>query len=187
MKKILVLGGAGYIGSHTCKRLRASGFDPVAFDNLSEGYAEFVKWGELIVGDIRCKSDLLSALARVRPAAVIHFAAYAYIGESVTNPGKYYENNTLGSLNVVQSLCDSGNIPLIFSSTCATYGIPDSKSISEDCAVQPINPYGRSKLMVEQILQDFSSAHGIRCACLRYFNAAGADPEGEIGLSLIHI
>ena len=181
MNKILVLGGAGYIGSHTCKRLRAAGFDPVTFDDLSEGYAEFVKWGELITGDIRNKSDLAAAVSRIRPDAVIHFAAYAYVGESVEDPGKYYENNTLGSLNVTQVLRDAGNIPLIFSSTCATYGIPESGLISENSPVQPINPYGRSKLMVEQILEDFSSAYGLRSVSLRYFNAAGADPDGEIG------
>ena len=181
MRKILVLGGAGYIGSHTCKRLRASGFDPITFDNLTEGYADFVKWGDLIVGDIANKADLDKALKRVQPDAVIHFAAFAYVGESVTNPSKYYENNTVGSLRVAQALRDAGNIPLIFSSTCATYGVPASGVISETSPTCPINPYGRSKLMVEQILEDFSVAHDLRSVRLRYFNAAGADPENEIG------
>lgn len=176
-KKILVLGGAGYIGSHTCKRLHAMGFTPVTFDNLSEGHADFVKWGELIVGDIRSRAALDAAIARVAPAAIIHFAAFAYVGESVTAPAKYYENNTLGSLNVAQAAVAAGNIPVIFSSTCATYGAPDVALISEDTPQAPINPYGHSKRMVEQILSDFSAAYGLRSICLRYFNASGGDPD----------
>ncbi|MEP5153134.1 UDP-glucose 4-epimerase GalE [Planktotalea sp.] len=180
-QKILVLGGAGYIGSHTCKKLQSMGFDPVTFDNLSEGHAEFVKWGELIKGDIRSRADLDNAIARTKPAAIIHFAAFAYVGESVTNPGKYYENNTLGSLNVAQAAVAAGNIPIIFSSTCATYGTPDASLIDENTPQRPINPYGHSKRMVEQVLQDFSSAYGLRSICLRYFNASGDDPELETG------
>lgn len=181
MKKVLVLGGAGYIGSHTCKQLHVMGFAPVTFDNLSEGHVEFVKWGELIVGDIRCKADLKAAIDKVNPVAIIHFAASAYVGESVIHPSKYYENNTLGSLNVAQASVDAGNIPIIFSSTCATYGAPDTVLIDEDTPQTPINPYGHSKRMVEQILQDFSSAYELRSTCLRYFNASGNDPELEIG------
>ncbi|SMX27204.1 UDP-glucose 4-epimerase [Pelagimonas phthalicica] len=180
-QKILVLGGAGYIGSHTCKKLRQKGFDPVTFDNLSDGHGAFVKWGELILGDIRSKPDLDAAIAKVAPAAIIHFAALAYVGESVSDPAKYYENNTLGSLNVVQAAADAGNIPIIFSSTCATYGTPDVSLITEETQQQPINPYGRSKRMVEQILQDFSAAYDLRSVSLRYFNAAGGDADLEVG------
>ncbi len=180
-KKVLVLGGAGYIGSHTCKRLHALGLDPVTFDNFSEGHPEFVKWGDVIVGDIRSRADLDAAIARTAPTAIIHFAASAYVGESVANPSKYYENNTLGSLNVAQASVAAGNVPIIFSSTCATYGAPDVTPIGEDTPLSPINPYGHSKRMVEQILDDFSSAYGLRSIRLRYFNASGSDPELEIG------
>ncbi len=180
-KKVLVFGGAGYIGSHTCKELKANGFDPVAFDNLSEGHADFVKWGDLIVGDIRNPDDLAAAVARVKPLAAIHFAALAYVGQSVTDPEHYYDNNVTGSLNVARALRAAGNVPLIFSSTCATYGAPDVARIAETTSQSPINPYGRSKLMVEQILRDFSDAYGLRSVSLRYFNAAGDDAEGDIG------
>ncbi len=181
MKKVIVFGGAGYIGSHTCKELKASGFDPVAFDNLSEGHAEFVRWGGLIKGDVRNPADITDALDHVRPVAAIHFAAHAYVGHSVTDPSRYYENNVSGSLNVAQALQMAGGIPLIFSSTCATYGAPDSPVIAEDTPQVPINPYGRTKLMVEHILKDFSAAYGFRSVALRYFNAAGDDAQGETG------
>lgn len=181
MQKILVIGGAGYIGSHTCKRLAAQGFQPVVFDNLSEGYAEFVQWGELIRGDIRSPDQLRAALERVRPAAIIHFAAHAYVGESVTDPGKYYDNNVAGALNIACAARDAGNVPVIFSSTCAIYGTPPEGRIDETCPKQPINPYGRSKWMVEQMLADFSDAYGLRSVCLRYFNASGDDPDGDVG------
>jgi UDP-glucose-4-epimerase GalE len=181
MKKVMVFGGAGYIGSHTCKRLAAQGFAPVVFDNLSEGYADFVKWGDLIRGDIRDAAQVTQALAQEQPAAIIHFAAHAYVGESVTDPGKYYENNVMGALNIAQAARDAGNIPLIFSSTCAIYGIPPGDRIDETCPKQPINPYGRSKWMVEQILADFSAAYDLRSVCLRYFNASGDDPDGDVG------
>lgn len=181
MTKVMVFGGAGYIGSHTCKELSAKGFDPVTFDNLSEGHAEFVKWGDLIRGDICNADDIAAAIARVKPAAIIHFAAHAYVGESVTDPAKYYANNVVGSLNVAQAARTAGNVPMIFSSTCAIYGTPPQATITEDTAKAPINPYGHSKLMVEQMLQDFSRAYGLRSVALRYFNAAGDDASGETG------
>jgi len=181
MTRVIVFGGAGYIGSHTCKQLKANGFDPVAFDNLSEGYADLVKWGDLIVGDIRNPADLSAALDRVKPVAAIHFAAHAYVGESVLDPGKYYDNNVAGSLNVAQALRAAGNVPVIFSSSCATYGMPDSTLISETTPQAPINPYGRTKLMVEQILRDFSTAYDLPSVCLRYFNACGDDADGDTG------
>lgn len=178
---VIVFGGAGYIGSHTCKELHKNGFTPVAFDNLSEGYADFVKWGDLITGDI-CNVDQVSAaLDQVKPVAAIHFAAHAYVGESVVEPLKYYENNVFGSLNVIKAARNHGNLPLIFSSTCAVYGVPDVSTIREDSPISPINPYGRSKLMVEHVLEDFSTAYGMRSVILRYFNAAGDDADGDTG------
>ncbi|TCL09051.1 UDP-arabinose 4-epimerase [Shimia isoporae] len=183
MSRVLVFGGAGYIGSHTCKNLSENGFTPVTFDNLSEGHKDHVKWGDLIVGDIRNQDELDKAVAKVRPSAAVHFAACAYVGESVRNPSQYYENNVRGSLNIIQTMHRAGNIPLIFSSSCATYGDPAADRISETTPQNPINPYGRTKLMTEHMLQDFSAAYGLRSVALRYFNAAGADPDGEIGES----
>lgn len=181
MKSVIVFGGAGYIGSHTCKELKANGFHPVCFDNLSEGYAEFAKWGDLIVGDVRNPDDVAAAIAKVKPVAAIHFAAHAYVGESVTDPAKYYDNNLSGSLSIIRAAKAAGNLPLIFSSTCAIYGDPGTAVIHENLPKQPINPYGRSKLMVEQILQDYSDAYDFRSVCLRYFNASGDDADGDIG------
>jgi UDP-glucose-4-epimerase GalE len=181
VNRVIVFGGAGYIGSHTCKELRRAGFDPVAFDDLSEGHAAFVRWGELILGDIRNFGEISDVLSRIRPVAAIHFAAHAYVGQSVRDPAIYYANNVAGSLNVAEALRQAGGIPLIFSSTCATYGIPPGPRITEDLPQVPINPYGRSKLMVEQILEDYSAAYGLRSVALRYFNAAGDDADGETG------
>lgn len=181
MRNILVFGGAGYIGSHTCKQLRLSGFNPISFDNLSEGHTDLVQWGDLIIGDIRSKEDIVAAIQRVAPVAAIHFAAHAYVGESVVDPSKYYSNNVVGSLNIIQALQEANNLPVIFSSSCAIYGTPTTPTISEETPKAPINPYGRSKLMVEQILQDFSAAYDLRSVCLRYFNASGGDAAGETG------
>lgn len=185
MKAVLVTGGAGYIGSHACKALAAAGYEPVAFDNLVYGHEWAVKWGPLVRGDILDRSALDQVFARYQPVAVMHFAAFAYVGESVTDPGKYYRNNVAGTLNLLEALRDHGRdhdmAKFIFSSTCATYGTPAIVPIPENHPQQPINPYGQSKLMIEQMLRDFDVAHGLRSISLRYFNAAGADPDGETG------
>ncbi len=181
MSAILVTGGAGYIGSHACKALAAAGYTPVAYDNLVHGHRQAVKWGPLEAGDISDRTRLDAVIRQWQPIAVMHFAAYAYVGESVTNPGKYYRNNVVGSLVLLEAMRDHGIDKLVFSSTCATYGVPRSQLLTEDHPQFPINPYGASKLMVERMLADFDVAHGLRSVCLRYFNAAGADPDGDIG------
>jgi UDP-arabinose 4-epimerase len=179
--KIIVTGGAGYIGSHVCKVLAAKGFEPIVFDNLSRGNRWAVKWGPFEVGDIADSARLLGVLEQYRPAAVMHFAAYAYVGESVEKPLLYYRNNVTGTASLLQTILDFQAIPFVFSSTCSTYGIPDVVPIPEDHPQRPINPYGFSKLVVERMLADLNSACGLRSVALRYFNAAGADPDGEIG------
>lgn len=178
---ILVTGGAGYIGSHACKALGQSGYTPVAYDNLVYGHREAVRWGPLEVGDIADRGRLDAVIAQYRPAAVMHFAAYAYVGESVQEPAKYYRNNVAGTLALLEAMVDQGIRRIVFSSTCATYGVPEHVPIGEDHPQRPINPYGASKLMIERMLQDFDAAYGLRSISLRYFNAAGADPDGEIG------
>jgi UDP-arabinose 4-epimerase len=180
---ILVTGGAGYIGSHACKALAKAGYTPIAYDNLVYGHEWVVKWGPLQIGDIADRNRLDAVIRQYQPEAVMHFAAYAYVGESMQDPGKYYRNNVVGTLTLLEAMRDHGIDKLIFSSTCATYGIPEQVPITEDHPQRPINPYGMSKLMIEQILQDFDHAHGLRSISLRYFNAAGADPDGEIGES----
>lgn len=180
-KTVLVTGGAGYIGSHACKALARAGYLPVAYDNLVHGHRDAVKWGPLEEGDIADRSRLDAVIVRHRPAAVMHFAAHAYVGESVGDPGKYYRNNVAGSLHLLEAMRDHGIDRMVFSSTCATYGEPQRLPLGEDHPQHPINPYGASKLMVERMLADFGAAHGLRSTCLRYFNAAGADPDGEIG------
>ena len=179
--KILVTGGAGYIGSHACKVLASRGFQPVVFDNLSRGNGWAVKWGPLELGDIANSTRLRAVLEQHRPAAVMHFAAYAYVGESVEDPLLYYQNNVAGSAGLLQTLLNFQTIPVVFSSSCATYGKPETIPISEDHPQLPINPYGFSKLVVERMLADLDAAHGLRSVSLRYFNAAGADPDSEIG------
>ena len=181
MRDILVTGGAGYIGAHACKALAAAGYRPVAFDNLVYGHREAVKWGPLEDGDIADRNRLDAVIDRYDIVAVMHFAAFAYVGESVTDPGKYYRNNVVGTLTLLEAMRDRAIPSLIFSSSCATYGIPDAVPIRESEKQSPINPYGQSKLMSERIIADFGAAHGIRSGLLRYFNAAGADPEGDIG------
>src|SRR5215813_14835896 len=178
---VLVTGGAGYIGSHACKALALAGHHPVAYDNLIHGHRNAVRWGPLEVGDIRDRAGLEQTLRRHRADAVMHFAGFAYVGESVSDPGKYYENNVAGTLSLLEAMrnCNVGCI--IFSSSCATYGIPEHQPIHELIPQQPINPYGMSKFMVERILADYGAAYGLRFALLRYFNACGADPQGEIG------
>jgi len=178
---VLVTGGAGYIGSHTCKALAEYGFLPVTIDNLVYGHESAVKWGPLIKGDINDRDLLDQVFATYAPLAVLHFAAFAYVGESVASPDKYYRNNLVGTITLLDALKAHGCCNLVFSSTCATYGIPHSVPIREEHEQKPINPYGWSKLMIEQIIRDYERAYGIRHATLRYFNAAGADPEGELG------
>jgi UDP-arabinose 4-epimerase len=180
-KTILVTGGAGYIGSHACKALAQAGHVPVAFDNLVYGHRSAVRWGPLEVGDIADRDRLDAVIAHYRPDAVMHFAAYAYVGESVTDPARYYRNNVAGTLTLLEALVHHGVERIVFSSTCATYGIPERTPIDEAHPQQPINPYGASKLMIERMLRDFDVAYGLRSVSLRYFNAAGADPAGEIG------
>lgn len=182
-KNIIVTGGAGYIGSHTCKALARSGFTPVAYDNLVCGHKWAVKWGPLEIGDIADTARLMQVFSKYRPAAVMHFAAFAYVGESVSHPLKYYRNNLGGTLSLLDAMTASGLDKLIFSSTCSTYGMPLEVPITEKHPQNPINPYGASKFMVEQVLKDVGKSHGIQSLALRYFNAAGADPETEIGES----
>ena len=178
---VLVTGGAGYIGSHACKVLARNGYTPICFDNLSRGHAWSVQWGPLEQGDILDGTRLEEVLNRYRPCAAMHFAALAYVGESVAEPALYYHNNVAGSLSLLRALKSAGVRHFIFSSTCATYGTPRQVPITESHPQDPINPYGASKLMIERMLADFSTAYGLRSVSLRYFNAAGADPEGEIG------
>lgn len=179
--KILVTGGAGYIGSHTCKALSRRGFEPVVFDSLENGHGGAVKWGRLERGNLLDATAIGAVFERHDFAAVVHFAAYAYVGQSVVEPAAYYRNNVGGSMNLLDAMRSHGVNNMVFSSTCATYGVPSSTPISEREAMQPINPYGRSKMMIEQLLEDYSRSYGLRACSLRYFNAAGADPEGEIG------
>ncbi|MEW5948866.1 MAG: UDP-glucose 4-epimerase GalE [Thermodesulfobacteriota bacterium] len=182
-KKILIVGGAGYIGSHTNKFLHQKGLETVVFDNLIYGHREFVKWGEFVLGDLADKEHLRLCFKKYPIEAVLHFSAFAYVGESVVNPAKYYQNNVVNTLNLLEVMREYGVKYFIFSSTCATYGIPKTIPITESHPQRPISPYGKSKLMIEQILKDYDPAYGIKHINLRYFNAAGADPEGEIGES----
>ncbi len=181
MSNILVTGGAGYIGSHTCKALSEAGYTPIVFDNLCYGHKEAVKWGPLEEGDILDGEYLDQVFERYEPKAVIHFAAFAYVGESVEDPAKYYRNNAMGSLSLLEAMQRAGCDKIVFSSTCATYGVPDQMPITEGTPQNPINPYGRTKLFVEGMLNDMETAYGFKSAALRYFNACGGDPEGEIG------
>jgi len=181
LKNVLVTGGAGYIGSHACKALSQAGFTPVVYDNFSTGHRDFVKWGPLVEGDIRDREALDVAFAEYAPVALMHFAALTYVGESVTEPAKYYHNNVSGSLQLLEAAKQAGVLRVVFSSTCATYGQPETLPMTEDTPQVPINPYGQSKKMVENILADFDHAYGMRSICLRYFNACGGDPDGEIG------
>jgi UDP-arabinose 4-epimerase len=180
-RSVFVTGGAGFIGSHTCKSLSTIGIEPVVFDNLSTGHRESVRWGPLVEGDILDTKRLTDALRLYHPLAVIHFAASAYVGESVTDPSKYYRNNVAGSLSLIEACRAAELSNIIFSSSCATYGAPEALPIDEGTPQQPINPYGRSKLICEQMLRDFADAYGFRFVSLRYFNACGADPDGELG------
>ena len=178
---VLVVGGAGYIGSHTCLDLANKGYRPVVFDNFSNGHREFVKWGPAEEGDIRDRARLDEVLAKHKPAAILHFAALIEVGESVKDPVSFYENNVIGTLTLLSAAQAAGINAFVFSSTCATYGLPQSVPLDETHRQVPINPYGRTKYIVEQALADYDQYKSLRSVVLRYFNAAGADFEGRIG------
>jgi UDP-arabinose 4-epimerase len=178
---VLVAGGAGFVGSHVCKALARSGFHPVVYDNLASGHRWAVRWGPFELGDLLDPAQLDAVLRRHRPAAVINLAAFAAAGESVANPAEYYGNNVQSLLTLLRCMRNCGIDRIVFSSSAAVYGDPCGVPIREDAAALPVNPYGHSKAMCEQILRDFGSAYGLKSISLRYFNAAGADPDGEIG------
>jgi len=178
---VLVVGGAGYIGSHTCLDLANKGYKPVVFDNFSNGHREFVKWGPVEEGDIRDRARLDEVLAKHKPSAILHFAALIEVGESVKDPISFYENNVIGTLTLLSAAQAAGINAFVFSSTCATYGLPQSVPLDETHRQVPINPYGRTKYIVEQALADYDQYKSLRSVVLRYFNAAGADFEGRIG------
>lgn len=178
---ILVTGGAGYVGSHACKALARAGWRPVVYDNLSRGRREAVRWGPLVEGDLADRAAVAAALRTHQIGAVMHFAAFAYVGESVGDPELYYHNNIGGTLSLLSAMREAGVATIVFSSTCAVYGVPDRLPIREDCPKAPLNPYGETKLAIERALHWYSGAYGLRYAALRYFNAAGCDPDGEIG------
>jgi UDP-glucose 4-epimerase len=181
MIKVLVVGGAGYIGSHMCKYLRQKGYQPIVVDNLVCGHEQAVRWGPFYRGSMSDRDLLGEVLSDHNIQAVMHFAAHCYVGESVLEPMKYYENNVGATVRLLGKLVERDNLKVIFSSSCATYGEPAALPITETHPLNPINPYGRTKLMVEQILEDFHRAYGLNFISLRYFNAAGADPEEELG------
>ena len=178
---VLVTGGAGYVGSHACKALAGAGFTPVVYDNLSTGNRWAVRWGPLELGDILDAARLHEVFCSYRPEAVLHFAAFALVGELMREPARYYRNNVIGAMNVLDACRAHGIGAFVFSSSCAVYGMPAAIPIDEAQPKAPINPYGASKLMVERVLADYDRAYGLRSASLRYFNAAGADPENELG------
>ncbi|GAB5519498.1 MAG: UDP-glucose 4-epimerase GalE [Rhodothermales bacterium] len=181
MKRILVTGGAGYIGSHTAKCLVQAGYTPIVYDNLSNGHRWAVRFGPFVEGDLADRDLLIETMRTHEVDAVVHFAASAYVGESVRDPLKYFRNNTANTLTLLEAMREGNVKHIVFSSTCATYGIPETVPISEAEPQVPINPYGESKLFVERMLRWADEAYDLRWAALRYFNAAGADPEGEIG------
>jgi UDP-arabinose 4-epimerase len=179
--RVLVTGGAGYIGSHTAKTLKAAGHEPIVLDNLIYGHTWAVQWGPFEQGDLADMAFLRSVFDRHAIDAVIHFAANAYVGESMTDPSKYFRNNTFNTLNLLDTMVARGVKRMVFSSTCATYGDPQRIPIDESHPQAPVNPYGESKLFVERILHWYGKAYALRSVALRYFNASGADPEGDIG------
>jgi UDP-arabinose 4-epimerase len=180
---VLVTGGAGYIGAHACKALARAGHLPVVYDNVSRGHRAAVRWGPLVEGDLADLERLRTAIEQYRVSAVMHFAAFAYVGESVADPALYYRNNLGGSLSLLEAMRAGGIGRIVFSSTCATYGVPASVPINETAPQLPVSPYGETKLAIERALHWYGEAYGIRSVSLRYFNAAGADPDGEIGES----
>ncbi len=180
-KTVLVTGGAGYIGSHMVKLLLENGHRVVVFDNLSRGFADAVLCSDLVVGDLLNPAAIDDVLSRFQIDVVMHFAALAYVGESMQHPREYYYNNVAGSMNLLNAMLDHGIDKFVFSSTCATYGVPETMPITENADQRPINPYGQSKLMVERVLADYAQAYGLNSIALRYFNAAGCDPDGRLG------
>lgn len=180
-KAILVTGGAGYIGSHVCKALSHEGFIPIAYDNLVTGSPQAIKWGPFEQGDIRDRDRLKCVITQYQPLAIMHFAALIQVGESVADPAQYYENNVYGSFCLLEEAKAQRISAMVFSSTAAVYGMPQQALIDEDHPLQPINPYGHTKLAMENMIRDYASAYGLRYAILRYFNAAGADLEGQLG------
>ncbi len=178
---VLVTGGAGYIGSHTCKLLARAGYVPVTYDNLSTGWAGAVKFGPLVQGDLLDRAALAATFAEYKPVAVLHFAALSQVGEATRDPGRYWRNNMTGTLNLIEAMLDVGCRDMVFSSTCATYGDQDGVILTETSAQHPLNAYGSSKRAIEEMLADFGVSHGLNSVIFRYFNVAGADPEAEIG------
>lgn len=181
VEHVLVTGGAGYVGAHACKVLQSNGFVPVTFDNLTTGWREAVRFGPLVEGDLLDPAALQAAFAEWRPVAVMHFAALSLVGESMTDPGRYWRVNVNGALNLIEAALAAGCLRFIFSSTCATYGDQDGVVLDEATVQRPINAYGASKRTIEEMLQSFGPSHGLRHVNFRYFNVAGADPAGEIG------
>jgi len=181
LDRVLVTGGAGYIGSHACKALKAAGFLPVTFDSLVTGWRDAVRFGPFEEGDLLDRARLDQVFATHRPVAVMHFAALSQVGESMSDPGRYWRNNVAGSLTLIEAACAAGCMDFVFSSTCATYGDQDGVVLTEDSPQHPINAYGASKRAIEEMLRDFEVAHGLRHVIFRYFNVAGADPEAEVG------
>jgi UDP-arabinose 4-epimerase len=179
--QILISGGAGYIGSHTAKRLAQAGYEPIVLDNLRHGHPWAVRWGPFVEIDLSNREGLAQVFHEYRIEAVIHFAAFAYVGESMREPAAYFRNNVVNTLNLLDAMRAGGVGQIVFSSTCATYGEPHEIPIPEDHPQRPVNPYGESKLMVERLLAWYGQAYGLSWTALRYFNAAGADPDGEIG------
>jgi UDP-arabinose 4-epimerase len=180
-QSVLVTGGAGYIGSHACKALAEAGYVPVTYDNLSRGHRHAVRWGPLVEGEIADRAAVAAALNAHGISAVMHFAAFAYVGESVADPALYYRNNVTGALTLLEAMREAGVDRIVFSSTCATYGLPESVPIAETTPQFPVNPYGETKLAIERALHWYGQAYGLRSVALRYFNAAGCDRAGEIG------
>ena len=181
MSTVLVTGGAGYIGSHACKALALAGYTPVTYDNLVTGWKDAVKFGPFEQGDLLDRARLDAVFAKHQPKAVMHFAALSQVGEAMQEPGRYWSNNVTGSLTLIEAAVAAGCLDFVFSSTCATYGEHDNVVLDETTAQLPLNAYGASKRAIEDILRDFEAAHGLRHVIFRYFNVAGADPDGEVG------
>ena len=181
MSRILITGGAGYIGSHTAKQLSLKGYEPIVLDNLSTGYEKSVKWGPLLETDLSAKDELQKIIEKWQPVAVIHFASNSLVHESFLNPNKYFHNNVINTLNLLGVMVNCGIDKFIFSSSCAVYGNPTGKLISENETKIPLSPYGESKLIIEKILNWHTNIYDMKSVSLRYFNAAGADHDGEIG------